>query len=129
MDLSSLSRSQAEVASELFKSLSNPNRLQIVAALALGEHPVGDLETMLGIKQPTLSQQLAELRDAGFVESRREAKQVFYRLGDKRLLALLHALPGILQGEIPLKHEAFMKEQRLTGTAAAMFARVEPPPS
>jgi len=121
---SSLSRKDAESAGELFKVLANPNRLMIVAMLAAGEFSVGDLENTLGIKQPTLSQQLAELRDTGLVEARREAKQVFYRLGDQRVLVLLHVLPGILQGILPCPEEKRDKPLNRLG-AAAVFARIE----
>jgi len=123
---SPLSRKDAESAGELFKVLANPNRLMIVSMLASGEYAVGDIENTLGIKQPTLSQQLAELRDAGLVEARREAKQVFYRLGDQRVLVLLQTLPGILQGILPYPEEKRDKPSNRLG-AAAVFARIEQP--
>jgi ArsR family transcriptional regulator len=53
---------------------------------------VGDLEALLDIHQPTLSQQLGVLRREGMVATRREGKKVFYRIADPRLLALLRAL-------------------------------------
>ena len=43
-------------ASKFLKSLANDNRLVIVCALANGERNVGELEELLGIRQPTLSQ-------------------------------------------------------------------------
>ena len=49
-------------AADLMRSLSNPNRLMIACALAEGEQSVSELEDRLGIKQPILSQQLADLR-------------------------------------------------------------------
>ena len=50
------------LAADLMRSLSNPNRLMIACALAEGEQSVSELEDRLGIKQPILSQQLADLR-------------------------------------------------------------------
>jgi len=45
-------------ASKFLKALANDNRLVILCSLAEGEKNVGELERILGIRQPTLSQQL-----------------------------------------------------------------------
>lgn len=83
-----------EVA-ELLRTLANQNRLMIVCTLIEGEYSVGELEDMLGIHQPTLSQQLGVLRDAGLVETRRDAKQIFYRLTEEKAARLVGALYDI----------------------------------
>lgn len=93
-----VTRKQAEAASDFMKRLANPNRLRIACALVEGERSVGDLEAALRLKQPLLSQQLAELREAGIVESRREVKQVFYRLSDPRAVALIATLHRLFCG-------------------------------
>ena len=49
----------------------------------------------LDIHQPTLSQQLTILREAGIVETRRDAKQIFYRLTDEKAARLIEALHDI----------------------------------
>ncbi|MEE8454993.1 MAG: metalloregulator ArsR/SmtB family transcription factor, partial [Limibaculum sp.] len=67
-------------ASGFLKSLANKNRLVILCALADGEKNVGELEEILNIRQPTLSQQLARLRSDDLVATRRESKQIYYRL-------------------------------------------------
>ncbi len=82
-------------ASAFLKKLANPDRLLVTCALVDGELSVRALEDALGIRQPGLSQQLAELRGAGLIAGRREGKQVFYRIADPRAEALvttLHAL-------------------------------------
>jgi DNA-binding transcriptional ArsR family regulator len=125
-----VTREKAEAASAFMKSLANPNRLMIACALLDGERSVGDLETDLGLRQPSLSQQLAELRESGVVEARREAKQVFYRISDQRAVALLATLHQIFCGEMPDLTPAVPAPQatpaRRKFTEAAMFARVEP---
>lgn len=78
---------KAGEASDFLKALANPNRLMVVCALVDGERCVRDLEDTLGIRQPGLSQQLAELREAGLIVGRKESKSVFYRLADSRLEA------------------------------------------
>lgn len=84
----------AEVAG-LLKTLAHPGRLMLVCTLVEGEFSVGALEDRLGLHQPSLSQQLTLLREAGIVETRREGKQIFYRLTAEkaaRLVAALHAI-------------------------------------
>ena len=88
-------RANVDEASAFLKKVSNPDRLMVCCALVDGEHSVRELEDLLGIRQPGLSQQLAELREAGLIAGRKEGKQVFYRLADPRvegLVATMYAL-------------------------------------
>ena len=85
----------------LLRTLAHPARLMIVCTLAEGEYSVGQLEQELGIHQPSLSQQLTVLRDAGIVETRREAKQIFYRLTEARAERLIQSLYTIFCAEAP----------------------------
>lgn len=80
---------KAAEVSEFLKKLANPNRLMIVCALVDGERSVRDLEDTLQIRQPGLSQQIAELREAGFIEGRKESKSVYYRLADERIAGFI----------------------------------------
>ena len=79
-------------AAELLRAVAHPTRLQILCRLLDGELAVAGFEAELGLKQPSLSQQLGQLREAGLVATRREAKSVFYRLADPRVAILLDAL-------------------------------------
>ncbi|OJF93512.1 ArsR family transcriptional regulator [Pararhizobium antarcticum] len=90
---------RATQAAEFLRILANQNRLMIVCTLVEGERSVGELEALLGIHQPTLSQQLAVLRDGGFVETRRDAKQIFYRLTEDRAARLVTVLYDIFCAE------------------------------
>lgn len=100
MRLIELSSRAAEVAA-LVKTLANRNRLMIVCTLVEWEYSVGQIEDELGIHQPTLSQQLTVLREAGIVETRREAKQIFYRLTEQKVAHLVAALHAIFCAEDP----------------------------
>jgi DNA-binding transcriptional ArsR family regulator len=85
----------AERACDFLKALTNPSRLMILCQLADGEKSVGELEGLLGLRQPTLSQQLARLREDDLVETRRHGKMIYYRLASKearRLIELLYEL-------------------------------------
>ncbi|WMS45142.1 sulfite-sensing transcriptional repressor BigR [Acuticoccus sp. MNP-M23] len=86
---------RADAVAALLKTLSHPVRLVLVCTLVDGEFSVGALEEQLDIHQPTLSQQLGVLREAGIVETRREAKQVFYRLAEAKAARLVFALHEI----------------------------------
>lgn len=96
----------AEQASRFLKTLSNPNRLLILCILSQGERSVGELEELLKIRQPTLSQQLAILRDEALVETRRDGKQIFYKLASdetERVIGLLYELYCDDSAEKPAK--------------------------
>lgn len=106
---------------ELFRSLAQETRLRLLCLLKTGEHSVGEIDSLLAIGQPGLSQQLAILRGAGLVTTRRVAKQVYYSLNPQAftqvatlLATLSHAAPKPITPEKP-------KPRR---TAAASFARM-----
>jgi DNA-binding transcriptional ArsR family regulator len=79
-----LTRPQANTAAVRLKVYAHPQRLMILTSLLGSERSVGEIETVTAIAQPTLSQQLAALRRAELVRTRREAKQIFYRLADDK---------------------------------------------
>jgi ArsR family transcriptional regulator len=60
--------------------------------LSQGEMCVSDLEQMLGIRQPTLSQQLCVLRNEGVVNTRRVGKNIFYSVAAPAMLEILAVL-------------------------------------
>ena len=91
VDLESL-RAAAGEATALLRTLGNEDRLLLVCELAQGELNVGELSERTGIVQPTLSQQLAVLRSQALVATRREGKQIFYSVADRRVLELLRTL-------------------------------------
>jgi ArsR family transcriptional regulator, cadmium/lead-responsive transcriptional repressor len=86
---------EAELVAKYFRALGDPTRVRILALLREGERSVGELVAELGVAQPRVSNHLACLRWCGFVETRREHRAVFYRLGDRRVTTLVelgHAL-------------------------------------
>jgi len=85
-------RAAASAACALMKVLANPDRLLILCQLSQGERRVGELEELLGIVQPTLSQQLTVLRDEQLVSTRREGKHIYYQVTSPRALAVIETL-------------------------------------
>ena len=96
MDTSTLDlekmKSSAGNACRLMKVLSNPDRLMMLCQLSQGEKRVGELEEILGIVQPTLSQQLTVLRDEELVTTRREGKNIYYQIASPQALAVMNVL-------------------------------------
>ncbi len=82
----------AEQACGLLRVLSNPDRLLLMCQLSQGEHSVGELETLLSIHQPTLSQQLGVLRSNGLVHTRRDGKNIYYSVASTQALAVMQVL-------------------------------------
>jgi len=83
---------------EALKALAHPLRFRILAVLAAGERNVGEIEHVTGITQPGLSQQLSVLRKAGLVETRKEAKLVFYAVAAPQIGAVTTALAALAPG-------------------------------
>jgi DNA-binding transcriptional ArsR family regulator len=82
----------AAQACKRMKVLANPDRLMILCQLSQGELKVGEIETLLGIGQPTLSQQLTVLRDESLVSARRDGKNMYYQVTSPQALALIAVL-------------------------------------
>ncbi|MDJ0686678.1 MAG: metalloregulator ArsR/SmtB family transcription factor [Alphaproteobacteria bacterium] len=85
----------AAAAADFLKSLANADRLLILCHLSEGEMTVGELETVFGVRQATMSQRLAVLRDAGLVKTRRDGKSIYYSLASdeaKQTIALMYDL-------------------------------------
>lgn len=116
---------ELDTITDILKALAHDVRLKLMRALLEnGEKSVGELETMTGIGQPGLSQQLAILRKAELVQTRRDAKLVFYSLAPETLKGtanLLCALSGI-SPKVELG-SAKGAQSRARGSAAT-FARI-----
>lgn len=76
----------------LLKQLSHPQRLLILCSLAEGEKSVGEIEQACGASQSAVSQFLKGMRLEGLIEPRRDGKQVYYKIEDKRVLELIRSL-------------------------------------
>ncbi|XLM20800.1 metalloregulator ArsR/SmtB family transcription factor, partial [Chromobacterium piscinae] len=85
-------RAAAGQACGLLRALANEDRLLLLCQLSQGEKSVGELEEAVGIRQPTLSQQLGVLRNEGLVATRRDGKRIFYSVADANALAVLATL-------------------------------------
>jgi DNA-binding transcriptional ArsR family regulator len=70
----------ARAACDLLRGLAQEARLMILCMLAEGEKSVGELEALLNLRQPAVSQQLARLRADRLVKNRRDGQTIYYSL-------------------------------------------------
>jgi DNA-binding transcriptional ArsR family regulator len=82
----------AKRASDFLKALAHESRLMILCILAEGEKSVGELEDILELRQPTVSQQLARLRADGLVATRRNGKAIYYSLASEEARVVIGAI-------------------------------------
>jgi ArsR family transcriptional regulator len=73
----------------MFKALANQHRIRILEALRDGELCACELQVVLDAPQSTVASHLRELKDAGLVNTRRQGKWTYYRIGDTAVLQLL----------------------------------------
>ncbi|WP_338241376.1 ArsR/SmtB family transcription factor [Aurantiacibacter hainanensis] len=85
-----------ETLLDSLKAIAHASRLLILQTLAKGERNVGEIEEETGIGQPTLSQQLAILRKADLVQTRRQAKLVYYSLDEDAFARVGAALGNLV---------------------------------
>ena len=79
-------------AAELFRLLATPIRLKIISALCGHEKNVSQLLLEINTTQPNMSQHLATLYRAGVLTRRRDATQIYYRIGSERAATLCRAV-------------------------------------
>lgn len=116
----------AQEAAEKLKTFAQPQRLMILSFLLEGEHTVGEIGRATSIAQPALSQQLAFLRTAELVSTRREAKRVYYRLASSAAAECVSTLQSMMTGSAEPKAKA-PPTPAPSSSGAAVFARVQQP--
>lgn len=83
-----LDEGQAAQMAELFKSLGDSNRVQIIAALTAGEMNVSALADIVGISESAISHHMRQLRLLRLVRTRKTGRYVFYALDDQHVADL-----------------------------------------
>jgi len=76
-------------AAEVFQLLSTPGRLHLMWILSMGEVDVTTLTRAVGGTKAAISQHLAKLRLAGWVDRRKEGRRVLYRVADPQIVTLI----------------------------------------
>ena len=122
-----------QAACDVLRAMAHPMRLSILCRLLEGELSVSGFESELGLRQPSLSQQLGLLREAGLVHTRREARSVTYSIADRRIAVVLAALRQYLVPTGQTQNAPVAMPVQRTSPRAAMVTIAEaatfPPPA
>ncbi len=101
-----------QLHAELCKTLASPIRLELLSLLRDGKKSVSDLTALSGVRQATVSQHLAVLRQKGVVSAKRDGMNVFYVVANPKITTACNIIREVLfeylqdmQG-IPLNVEA-----------------------
>ena len=89
-------RRRAELMARFFSGLDDPTRVLLLEALLGGEKNVTELVALVGSPQGRVSTHLSCLRWCGYVASRRNGRNVYYRLADDRVRALLRIAQDLM---------------------------------
>ena len=104
-----LSRADANAAAEKIRLYAQPQRLMILSLLLAGEKNVSEIDAATQIGQPALSQQLAELRRADMLATRRVARQVYYSLANEAVEDCVRSIERLFFGAMastPIERKA-----------------------
>jgi ArsR family transcriptional regulator len=92
-----------QLKADFFKTLGHPARIRILELLSQRDHAVAEMLPQVGIEPAHLSQQLAVLRRANLVTSRKQGSTVYYSLTSPQVAELLavarQILTGVLSGQ------------------------------
>ena len=85
-----------ELKAKLFRGFGDVTRLAILESVSDGEKTVTEIAKQLKQNQPNVSNHLSCLLECGLVKSRKDGKNRFYSIGDKRVAKLLKQSDDIL---------------------------------
>lgn len=108
-----MSRPLYQLKAEFFKTLGHPVRIRVLELLSEREHAVAEMLPEIGIEPANLSQQLAVLRKAGLVHTRKVGSTVSYSLASPHVAELLAEARMILTGVLTEQAE-LLDEMRTT---------------
>lgn len=83
-----LNEHTAAHVAELFRAFSDTSRVRILSVLTDREMNVGALAALIGITESAVSHHMRGLRQMRLVQSRRDGKEVYYRIEDEHIIAL-----------------------------------------
>ena len=110
-----LDRPISEIKAELFRALAHPVRVRVLELLAEQEHSVGEMAPLVGAELSHLSQQLAVLRRAGLVTTRKDGSTVYYAIRDRELTKLLASAKRLLINSLTESLD-LLENLRVSGT-------------
>jgi DNA-binding transcriptional ArsR family regulator len=97
---------------EFFRALAHPVRIRILEVLGTGERSVQELQQLLGLEQPVVSQQLAVLRGKNIVRAQKAGTTVRYALVDRLITKLLAVARDVFDRQFADSHALSKELQR-----------------
>ena len=88
MKTSIIDEHTAAHVAELFRSFSDTSRVRILSVIVEQEMNVSALSQLVGITESAISHHMRGLRQMRMVNSRRDGKEVYYRVDDQHIIAL-----------------------------------------
>jgi ArsR family transcriptional regulator len=101
---------------EFFRIIAHPKRLEILDLLRQNEVNVSQLAKAMTVRTVNVSQELAPLRSAGIVETRREGKTVFYRLSNAKITQAYDLIAQAMRELASARADVVQEEARLHTT-------------
>lgn len=102
--MKSAERVKYETRAKVLKALAHPARLKLVDVLAARDEVcVCDLTDVIGMDMSTVSRHLAQLKQAGIVDSEKRGQMVFYRLRVKCLNSLFACIESVVKGHVDVQ--------------------------
>jgi DNA-binding transcriptional ArsR family regulator len=107
-----------QLKAEFFKTLGHPARIRILELLAEGEMAVGEMLPIVGVEASNLSQQLAVLRRAGVVVTRKQGNAVIYSMASADMGELMGIARSVLTGLLTDQADLLKDLQAVPATRA-----------
>ena len=95
-----------------FRALAHPVRIRILEVLVRGDRSVQELQEVLGLEQPVVSQQLAVLRSNNIVSGRKEGVSIRYAIRDPLIGTLLDTARQIFNNQLGGTRDLLRQLQR-----------------
>jgi len=83
----------------VLKTLADPTRLKLLKLILVRELCVCELQPLLGISQPAVSQHIAKLKTAGLVTERKAGMWTYYGGDRQRLQEAMGAIMNLLEAD------------------------------
>ena len=97
---------------EICKTLSNPTRLEILNLLRDKELSVSSLIIKTKLSQANISQHLSIMKSKGIVDFRREGKQIYYGIVNKKIVKAFDIMREVMSEKLKRENKIIVKSLR-----------------
>jgi DNA-binding transcriptional ArsR family regulator len=100
-----------QLHAEICKTFSSPVRLEIISKLRDGRKAVNEIAALTGVRQATVSQHLAVLRQRGVVSTKREGVNVYYEVANPKITQACDLMREVLFDNIAIMNQIYQKKE------------------